>query len=90
MSNPASPHLGGFSLLRGPFKEGQCHECAVVHDPDMPHNQESLFWQYHFMEKNGWWPTWTDAMAHCSPEMKKAWTEELAKHGVTVCEPNKK
>lgn len=81
---PRSPHLGGFTLLRGKLKEGQCAECAVVHEPTMPHNQQSLFWQYSFMEKNGRWPTWADAMAHCTPEMKAHWIRELAQHGVVV------
>ncbi len=83
-----SAHLGSFSLLRGKLKEGQCGECAVIHEPAMPHNQESLFWQYSFREKNGRWPTWADAMAHCEPEMKAQWIRELAKHGVVV--PNVK
>lgn len=77
-------NLGGFALLRPPMKDGQCPECAVVHDPDMPHNQQSLFYQYSFMEKNGRWPTWADALAHCSPEMKAQWTAALAEKGVTV------
>lgn len=89
-AEPTAPsnNLGGFKLRRGPFKEGQCQECAVEHDPALPHNQQSLFWQYHFMERNGRWPTWADAMAHCSPEMKAFWIEELAKHGVVVPVPS--
>jgi len=76
--------LGGFTLLRGKLKPGQCAECATVHTPEMPHNQQSLFWQYHFRELNGRWPTWNDALAHCSPEMKAQWIAALAKHGITV------
>lgn len=83
-----SGHLGGFKLLRAPMKDGQCPECAVVHEPEMPHNQQSLFWQYNFMEKNGRWPTWADALAHCSTEMRAQWVTALAEHGVIV--PNEK
>lgn len=79
-----STNLDGFTLLRPRLKEGQCAECAVVHEPEQPHNQQSLFWQYSFREKHGRWPTWADAMAHCSPEVKQFWTEALAEHGVTV------
>lgn len=80
----ATNNLGGLKLLRAPMKDGQCPECAVKHAPEMPHNQQSLFWQYSFMEKNGRWPTWTDAMSHCTPEMKRFWIAELAKHNVIV------
>ena len=86
MSNPVpiSNHLNGFTLLRGSMKEGQCPECAAVHTPEMPHNQQSLFWQYSFMEKQGRWPTWNDALAHCTPEMRAEWVKRLAEHGVKV------
>lgn len=86
MNEDTSPHLGGFKLLRPEMKLDQCPECAVVHEPSMPHNQQSLFWQYNFREKMGRWPTWNDAMAHCEPEMRKKWIEALAEHGITVKE----
>lgn len=73
-----------FTLMRGKLEEGQCAECAVVHDPAMPHNQQSLFWQYSFYEGPGRFPTWADAMAHCTPEMKAHWIAALAEHGIKV------
>lgn len=79
-----SDFLGRFKVLRGKLEEGQCAECAVRHDPAMPHNQQSLFWQYSFAEKHGRWPTWKDAMAHCTPEMQAFWKSELEKRGVKV------
>ena len=81
-------NLGGFKLLRGKFKEGQCHECATEHPPDMPHDQQSLFYQYSFREQHGRWPKWADAMAHCTPEMQAFWVKELAKHKIVVKLPN--
>jgi hypothetical protein len=84
MSENKTNNLGGFTLLRGKMEPGQCAECAVFHPPELPHNQQSLFWQYHFMEIHGRWPNWADAMAHCTPEMKSQWIAELAKHGVKV------
>jgi hypothetical protein len=61
-----------------------CQECAVKHRPDFPHNPQSLYYQYQFHGEHGRWPTWKDAMAHCSPEIQAAWTEELAKRGIKV------
>lgn len=77
-------NLGGFKLHRGQTKPGQCPDCAVFHPPDQPHNPQSLYYQYSFMEENGRWPTWADALAHCSEEMKAAWKEELAHRGIIV------
>lgn len=73
---PPAPHL--------------CQACAVKHDPGQPHNQQSFHYQYWFRLQEAKagreerWPTWSDAMAHCTPEVQQAWREELAKHGVEV------
>lgn len=76
-------NLGGFKLLKS-VKEGHCPECAVKHQPGLPHNQQSLYYQYNFREQHGRWPTWKDAMSHCSAEMKQYWIKELSKKGVIV------
>jgi len=75
-------HLRGFDLLGPPL--GTCPECAVKHDPEIPHNKGSLFYQYKFYNEHGRWPTWEDAMAHCSEEMKEFWRQELKKRGVEI------
>lgn len=72
----------GFMLL--PPAPGLCQECAVKHEPEQPHNQRSLYYQYRFYRKNGRWPTWADALAHCSPEVVDAWIDELGRMGVDV------
>lgn len=72
--------LAPFQLL--PAKPGTCPQCAVDHAPEMPHNQQSMFWLYWFYNENGRWPTWKDAMSHCSDAMKAHWTRELHKAGV--------
>jgi hypothetical protein len=59
---------GGFILL--PPAPDKCQACATAHDPSLPHNQQSLHYQYWFYGREGRWPTWDDAMAHCTPEMK--------------------
>ena len=61
-----------------------CQECAVKHDPDMPHNQQSLHYQYKFYKQNGRWPTWGDAMAHCTPGMRKSWIWALKERGIEI------
>ena len=76
-----------FQLL--PAARGTCPECATKHDPEQPHNQRSLYYQYHFYNEHGRWPTWSDAMAHCSEDIKQFWTAELQKHGIEVCENGK-
>lgn len=72
----------GFHLL--PARPGTCPECAIVHDQTQPHNQQSLYYQYHFYADNNRWPTWDDAMAHCTKEVQDIWKQELKKAGVAV------
>lgn len=77
-------NLGGFTLRKGKMEPGQCEQCAVFHDPTHPHNQESLYYQYHFREQHGRWPSWKDAMAHCTPEMQEFWINALKEKGIEV------
>ncbi|HIV19452.1 MAG TPA: hypothetical protein IAC82_09155 [Candidatus Merdivicinus intestinigallinarum] len=72
------------ATLVGSTPPGTCPMCAVKHDPQMPHNRDSLTYQYKFFDEYGRWPTWADAMAHCSAEVQKIWREELEKRGVKV------
>ena len=67
-----------------PPKEGTCEECAVNHDPIMPHNRDSLCYQYAFYAQHNRWPTWADAMAHCPQSIKDHWTSELNNRGIDV------
>lgn len=60
-----------------PPPPGTCPACAVKHPPELPHNAQSLFYQQAFHARHGRWPTWADAIAHCSPEMQKTWRTEL-------------
>jgi len=71
-------------MMLGQVPEGTCPECAVKHDPAMPHNQQSLAYQYKFYDQNGRWPTWEDAMAHCDDNVKEQWRAELEKRGVKI------
>lgn len=78
-----SGHLAPFVLL-GKTPEGTCTECAVKHDPEQPHNAQSLAFQYKFYNQHGRWPDWRDAMAHCTDEVKEHWRRELSALGVDV------
>lgn len=74
--------VGAFKML--PPKPDVCQECAVKHDPEQPHNQQSLYYQYAFWGEHGRWPTWMDAMAHCSEEIKTKWIAALKEKGVKL------
>ena len=73
----------GFVML-GKTPPGTCPECAVKHDPSQPHNLQSLAYQYHFYDEHGRWPTWFDAMAHCSDSVKEFWVTALRERGVEI------
>lgn len=71
-------------ILMDKTPPGTCPMCAVKHDPQLPHNKDSLAYQYKFYDENGRWPTWKDAMSHCSEEMRNFWVEALRGKGVEV------
>lgn len=73
----------GITML-GRTPPGTCPICAVKHDPVQPHNRDSLAYQYKFYDEHGRWPTWADAMEHCTQEVKDYWVAALAAHGVKV------
>ena len=64
-----------------PPAPGACPACATVHPPEDPHHQQSLYYQMAFKLREGRFPRWSDALAHCSPEIKAAWTTALKDEG---------
>lgn len=66
---------GGMKMLPGP--PGTCEWCHTAHEPGEPHNQQSLPYQMKFYTLNKRWPTWTDAMTHCTQEVKDRWRSQL-------------
>jgi len=61
----------------------KCPICADErHDNTFPHNRDSLFYQFWFQSQYGRSPTWADAAADCSPEMKRVLREHLIKNGI--------
>jgi hypothetical protein len=81
-----TPLPGGLNLM--PCAPDVCQECAVKHDPEQPHNQQSLYYQYKFYAQHGRWPTWADAMAHCDREVREYWISALRERGIEVAEVN--
>jgi len=64
-----------------PPPPGVCPICATGHAPELPHNAESIYYQFRFYAIRGRWPTWADAVAHCTAEMKERWERELRYRG---------
>ena len=62
-------------------RPGSCDMCGVVHDKAYPHDLHSLAYQYMFYDRNGRWPTWEDAIAHCSDNIKEIWTQVFKSMG---------
>jgi hypothetical protein len=60
-----------------PPKAGTCPACAVEHSDDAPHNAQSIYYQYRFYGLRDRWPTWADAIAHCSPSIQAFWKAKL-------------
>ena len=60
----------------------KCQICAAKHEPEEPHNAQSLFYRVAFAAMIGREPTWADALAHCSDEVRRPWEAELRKQGV--------
>lgn len=52
-----------------------CPDCLTEHLPLAPHDKESLFYNCTFFGQHGRWPTWSDAIAHCSQETRSLWGE---------------
>lgn len=59
-----------------------CQECAVDHESYMPHDKQSLYYQYHFHFAHNRWPTWDDAMAHCDEQVKEITRSVLRQNGI--------
>lgn len=69
------PTGGTMSLL--PPAPGLCQVCAVQHKPDAPHNAQSLYYGMRFKMLHDRDVTWSDAVAHCSAEVRAFWERNL-------------
>ena len=70
----------------------RCQTCAMRHDPGDPHNPDSFYYQTVFNIEHGRLPTWKDAAAHCTDEVRARWLPllngALAGHGRTTLDDN--
>src|SRR5471030_595135 len=80
--NAKCEEIAYFKIMPPP--PGCCQECGIQHDPKLPHNVAQLHYQYTFYARERRWPSWVDAMAHCTDQVRDAWTQELVKHGVDI------
>lgn len=67
-----------------PPKEGACWICGDEHNSRDPHNAGSLLYQHRFRKRNGRYPTWADAMAHCTRKTMERWVDRLQKKGIRI------
>lgn len=63
---------------------GACPICATRHHPEQPHDKDSLYYQNMFRKKYKRFPTWNDAMSHCSETVKIEFTKKLARRGIII------
>jgi hypothetical protein len=69
------------SLKVLPPAPDKCQICAVAHEPELPHDAQSIYYHMTFQGMMGRCPTWADACAHCSPAMTATWKRELTQMG---------
>lgn len=63
---------------------GACRICAAVHRPDQPHDRDSLYYQNWFYKRYRRFPTWADAMAHCTDAVKAEYKSLLGRRGINT------
>lgn len=63
---------------------GNCPLCATDHAPGLPHDRDSLYYQNWFYKRNKRFPTWDDAMAHCTAKVKDEYKAILSGRGITI------
>lgn len=81
---PDKPTMPAGTMMLLPVAPDRCQVCAAKHEPEMPHDAQSIYWAMAARMQGKPAPTWKLAMEHCSPEMRRAWTDELKKMGVEV------
>ena len=64
-----------------PPRPGACRICAARHRPEEPHDRDSLYYQNYFYMRHRRFPTWDDAMNHCSESVKADFLADLKKRG---------
>jgi hypothetical protein len=60
-----------------PPATGKCQVCAGDHLPEEPHDAQSLYWASKAQAEGKPSPTWSDAIAHCSPGVQQLWADHV-------------
>lgn len=63
---------------------GSCLACAGKHDPKEPHDKNSLYYQNGFYRKYKRFPSWDDAMSHCTDQCKQRFRKQLQMRGIIL------
>lgn len=58
-----------------PPRPGACKVCAAFHEPNSPHDVNSLYYRTKFRRKHGRYPTAEDAGRHCKTDGREDHTE---------------
>ena len=75
----------GATLKMLPPGPGLCPVCAAqAHGDEMPHNRDSLYYQWWFASTYGRPPTWADAALSCSDETKVRLKKHLIEFNVPI------
>lgn len=62
--------------------DGTCRVCGCRHDPDQPHNVNSIYYRMAFYLKHGRMPTIADAIKHCPAVIKQEALQALKLRGI--------
>lgn len=81
LGDPRRP-TQGWALL--PPSPDVCSMCAKDHEPELPHDWQTIYWQYAFRAEYDRWPTIDDAFSHCDDEMQEIWRQALLEHGIEL------
>ena len=75
---------GGGKMFLLPPAADRCQVCASAHDPEQPHNAQSLYYQTAFQMEHGRAATWLDAMEHCADRVQAVWRAALIERGIDI------
>ena len=78
---PTSPVVVQMQGKLLPPPEGHCRICSRMHEPNMPHDAQQLFYGMRFKMRYGRDGTWADAIAHCDIDTQIHWRNALEQAG---------
>ncbi len=67
-----------------PREPETCQMCGRRHFAHQPHDPTSPLYALNFRSTERRWPSWKDAMSHCSPKMQDYLLRMLRKHHMSA------